>query len=165
MDTGRVDRSWRAHEAPVIMMEFDPTGQLLATGSADSTIKLWDLDKAICTHNLRGHGGIISALRFHPDPNRWTLFSGSDDCQVRVWDLLAKKCVASLQGHVSVVRGLDVSPCGWFLVSGGRDKVINVWNLRNFQQERSFPIYEVSDLWALLDNSSIFIYACRPLNL
>jgi U3 small nucleolar RNA-associated protein 13 len=141
-ESGQVLRTWKAHEAPVIVMAFDPSGTLLATGSADSTIKLWDLDKGICTHNFRGHRGLISALRFHPDGNRWTLISGSDDCQIRVWDLLTKQCVAVLDSHVSVVRGLSVSPCGWFLLSASRDKVVNVWDLRKNELVQTFPILE-----------------------
>ena len=93
LDTGKRVRSWKAHEAPVLCMEFDPTGTLLATGSADSTCKLWDIDRAICTHNLKGHRGLVSAMQFHPDGNRWMLFTGSDDCRVKVWDVMSKQCL------------------------------------------------------------------------
>jgi len=71
-------------------MDFDPTSTLVATGSADSTIKIWDVEKGYCTHNFRGHSGIISVLKFHFMPNKLELYSGSDDCQIRVWDLRKK---------------------------------------------------------------------------
>ena len=48
------------HFAPVLCMSFDSTSTLLATGSADSTIKIWDIEKKYCTHNLRGHQGVIT---------------------------------------------------------------------------------------------------------
>ena len=143
LSNGKMVRQWRAHEAPVLMMDFDPSGRLLATGSADSSVQCWDLDKQICTHTLRGHSGIISALRFHPDADRWTLFTGSDDCQVRVWDLLTRSCAAVLDGHSSVVRGLAVSEDGWTLLSAGRDKVVNAWDLRKFALLKTMPVLEV----------------------
>jgi len=71
-------------------MDFDPTSTLVATGSADSTIKIWDVEKGYCTHNFRGHSGVISVLKFHFDPDKLELYSGSDDCQIRIWDLRKK---------------------------------------------------------------------------
>lgn len=143
LGTGKVVRQWRAHEAPVLMMEFDPSGRLLATGSADSTIICWDIDKQVCTHTLRGHAGVISALKFHPDADRWMLFSGSDDCHVRVWDLLTRSCSAVLDGHNSVVRSFSVTPDGWTLLTAGRDKIVNAWDLRKFKLLKTVPVLEV----------------------
>jgi U3 small nucleolar RNA-associated protein 13 len=40
-------------------MNFDMTSTLLATGSADTTVKLWDIERQYCTHNLKGHQGVI----------------------------------------------------------------------------------------------------------
>lgn len=40
-------------------MDFDVSSTLLASGSSDTTIKLWDIDKQYCTHNLKGHTGVI----------------------------------------------------------------------------------------------------------
>lgn len=125
-------------------MDCDPTSTLVATGSADSTIKVWDLERGYCTHNLKGHSGVISALKFHPNHRHIKLVSGSDDSSIRVWDLLSKSTEFVLDEHVSVVRGLDFSLDGKVLVSGGRDQVIMAWNLQNGELIKTVPVFEVS---------------------
>uniref|UniRef100_A0A4W6DVA9 Transducin beta like 3 n=1 Tax=Lates calcarifer TaxID=8187 RepID=A0A4W6DVA9_LATCA len=53
-------RSWRAiHTVPVASMTFDSTSTLLATGGCDGTIKIWDVVKQYCTHNLKGSSGVV----------------------------------------------------------------------------------------------------------
>ena len=47
------------HVGPISTMDFDCTSTLLATGSSDSTIKVWDIEKQYCTHNLKGHTGVV----------------------------------------------------------------------------------------------------------
>ncbi|KAI8816854.1 WD40-repeat-containing domain protein [Fimicolochytrium jonesii] len=156
LETGDEVRSWKAHEAPVIAMDFDATSTLVATGSADSTVKVWDVDGGFCTHNLKGHGGIISAVKFHSDKKRIRLVSGSDDCKIRVWDLHKRACVAVLDSHVSVIRGLDFSLDGSLLVSGARDKVLNVWNMGTYELEKTLPIYESVETLGVLPADSPF---------
>ncbi|RKO89298.1 beta-like 3, isoform CRA_b [Blyttiomyces helicus] len=135
-------------------MEFDPTSTLVATGSADSTIKVWDVDRGHATHNFKGHSGIISVVRFHPDRRRLRLVSGSDDCKVRVWDLESRSCVAVLDSHVSVVRSLDFSVDGRHLVTGGRDKVLSMWNMETFELEKTLPIFESIEASGVIAASS-----------
>ena len=135
-------KQFKVHEAPVLTMDFDPTGTLIATGSADSTIKVWDVEKGHATHNFKGHSGIVSVVKFHPDPKKLLLASGSDDCKVRVWDLRKKNCLAVLDGHVSVIRGLSYTMDGAFLFSAGRDKMFSKWNLQDYSLEMSQPIFE-----------------------
>ncbi|KAF8930369.1 hypothetical protein EDD21DRAFT_170033 [Dissophora ornata] len=153
--TGTLIRSLKAHDAPIIVMDIDPTSTLVATGSADSTVKVWDIAGGFCTHNFKGHGGVISAVLFHPDQSRWWLCSGADDCTVRVWDLKSRKPVAVLESHVSVIRGLAVSDSGNTLISGSRDKVVNVWNLNTMKLATTYPIYETLETVGILQKSQI----------
>ncbi|KAL1922510.1 uncharacterized protein VTP21DRAFT_10049 [Calcarisporiella thermophila] len=150
--TGQIIRSFKAHDAPVIAMDIDSTSTLVATGSADSTVKVWDIDRGYCTHNFKGHGGVVSAVRFHPDKKRWMLVSGADDCQIRLWDLQKRSCLAVLESHVSVIRGLDFTNDGNRLVSGSRDKVVNVWDLQDYKLINTFPVYETLETVGVLEN-------------
>jgi U3 small nucleolar RNA-associated protein 13 len=97
------------------------------------------------THVFKGHGGVVSALAFNypQDPSLVTqiqkmqLITASVDTRIRIFDLSAaasraaggQKPEAVLEGHVSVPRGLDVSSDGKWLVSGGRDSVVLIWDL------------------------------------
>nr|ODO02585.1 U3 small nucleolar RNA-associated protein 13 [Cryptococcus depauperatus CBS 7855] len=137
----------KAHSAPILVSAVSPDNTLLATGSSDGTVKVWDLEGGYVTHLFQGHGGPVSALHFNfptiPDEERrrMELFTGSADSRVRVYDLrdLNARVVGGsqavrpkmvLEGHVSVVRGIDVTPNGKWAVTGGRDKVVLVWDMR-----------------------------------
>jgi len=43
------------------------------------------------THTFKGHGGLISALKFWGKGGKWRLASGSEDCKIRIWDLVKKR--------------------------------------------------------------------------
>lgn len=135
----------RAHDAPVHVCKADPTSTYLASGSADGVVKVWDILRGYVTHAFKGHGGVVSALTFNypRDPSlvnqiqKMQLITASVDTRIRIFDLSAaalrtagsQKPEAVLEGHVSVPRGLDVSLDGKWLVSGGRDSVVLIWDL------------------------------------
>ncbi|KAJ2914778.1 hypothetical protein MD484_g5644, partial [Candolleomyces efflorescens] len=135
----------RAHDAPVHVCTTDPTSSLLASGSADGVVKVWDISNGYVTHVFKGHGGVVSALTFNYPQNPGSvtqtgpvrLVTASVDNRIRIFNLThgastssgGGKPEAVLDGHVSVPRGLDVSLDGKWLVSGGRDSVIMLWDL------------------------------------
>ncbi|XP_036248725.1 transducin beta-like protein 3 [Molothrus ater] len=150
------ERSWRAvHTAPVATMAFDPTATLLATGGCDSTIKVWDMVKHYCTHNLKGSSGVVHLVEFHPDTSRLQLFSSSIDYKIRIWDLRSSKCVAVLEGHFSAVTSLAFAD-GNSLLSSGRDKICMVWDLETRQSKRTVPVYETVEAAVLLPKEGDF---------
>ncbi|KAI8813629.1 WD40-repeat-containing domain protein [Cladochytrium replicatum] len=149
--SGTLLRSWKAHEAPVLAMDFDSTSTLLATGSADGSVRVWDIDGGFCTHVFRGHGGIVASVRFFKMKNgRLCLATGADDGRVRVFDLIDAKCVAVLEGHNSVVRAIDVLDGGARLVSGGRDSILMVWNLETKHSEKTVPVFETVEAMGIV---------------
>ena len=149
----------RAHDAPVHVCRTDPSSSYLASGSADGVVKVWDIVRGYVTHVFKGHGGVVSALVFNCpfDPScvgrrrgeeqRMQLVTASVDTKIRVFDLsaaaarsgAAAKPEAVLEGHVSVPRGLDVSRDGKWLVSGGRDSVVLLWDISPKPEENAKP--------------------------
>jgi WD40 repeat protein len=116
-------RTIRAHRMPILCMEYDPTGTLVATGSSDRSVRVWDIIKGYCTHSFTVHTDIVKTVVFHPDPQRLQLFSTSDDNSIAMYDLRDQQCVAQFKDHFSLPTSLTFSPDGYILVSSGRDKV------------------------------------------
>ena len=146
------ERSWKAvHRLPAVCMEFDATGTLVATGSGDRAIMVYDVVRGYCTHNFRGAGGsgsiagVVSAVRFSEVAGRGLqLFSCSDgDSSVRVWDLTTSTLVAQLNGHASTVSDIAFSPCGRVLLSAGRDQIVNFWDVGTHTLVHTQATFEV----------------------
>ena len=58
--TGTCLRTWKSvHKSAITCMKFEPNGLLLATGGADFTVKIWDVEHLYYTHNLKGSTSII----------------------------------------------------------------------------------------------------------
>lgn len=145
----------KSHDAPVHVCRTDPASTYLASGSADGVVKVWDIARGYVTHVFKGHGGVISALVFNfpfdsssvGRETRMELITACVDTKIRIFDLstaLARSGAAAkprsiLEGHVSVPRGLDVSRDGKWLVSGGRDSVVLVWDIASPATESSKP--------------------------
>ncbi|XP_062147393.1 protein TORMOZ EMBRYO DEFECTIVE [Alnus glutinosa] len=156
LSTLKCVRSWKGHESPVKGMACHLSGGLLATAGADRKVLVWDVDGGFCTHFFKGHAGVVSCIMFHPDPNKSLLFSGSDDATVRVWDLLHKKCVATFKKHDSAVTSMAISEDGQILLTAGRDKVVHLWDLRDYGFKKTVLAYEVLEAVCVIRSGSPF---------
>lgn len=78
-------------------LAWNPTGQLIATGSADRTLRIWNPDRPNFRYStdLRGHSGAIEKVLFNPVRDA-ELASCSADGTVRFWDVRSKTCVSRL---------------------------------------------------------------------
>src|SRR5260221_9069881 len=108
--TGGLPLSGDTH--PVTATAFSPSGNWLATGSADGTVRLWNpgLPGSPPTI-LRGNSGAITALSFSAD-SRW-LVTSSQDGTVTLWDILASpetSHAVPLHGHRSAVQARALPP-------------------------------------------------------
>jgi WD40 repeat protein len=135
-------RSIRGHNMPIICMSYDCTGQLVATGSSDRVVRVWDIEKGYCTHNFRNHTEVVTITKFHPMTSQMKLFSASDDTTIKCYDLTTQKCIANFQDHYHTPTGIELSPLGNVLVSVSRDKVINFYNLVTMTIIKTLPISE-----------------------
>jgi WD40 repeat protein/energy-coupling factor transporter ATP-binding protein EcfA2 len=121
------------HGDAVAALAISPDGRLLATGSADRTIRLWDLttaEPAASVRTLQGHTDAITTLAISPDGRR--LVSGGADAMVCLWDLTAPDPSAGercLSGHEGSITALAISPDSRWAATGSVDTTARLWDL------------------------------------
>jgi WD40 repeat protein len=106
-------------DSPVLGGVFAPTGDVLAAGSTNGSIRLWSLRDGKEKRLPGGHQDRVTALAFTPDGK--TLASAGWDRTVRLWNLRAGREVATLEGHRGRIHTVAFSPDGKVLASGGED--------------------------------------------
>lgn len=120
------------HLGWVRSIAFDPSNSWFCTGSADRTIKIWDVGTGKLRLTLTGHIEQIRGLAV--SPRHTYMFSAGDDKQVKCWDLEHNKVIRSYHGHLSGVYCLALHPTIDVLLTGGRDSVCRVWDIRSKMQ-------------------------------
>lgn len=116
------------HTGWVRAVDIEPNNEWFMTGSADRTIKLWDLASGELKITLTGH---IATVRDLVISNRHNyLFSCGEDKMVKCWDLVQNKVIRSYHGHLSGVYCLEMHPTLDLLFTGGRDSTCRVWDIR-----------------------------------
>ncbi len=113
------------HQGTVLAL-IELSIRVLASGSSDKTIQLWDLHNSLCSRKtLKGHDDRVNVLI---ESSTGFLISGSADRTIKVWDLKTDLCLKTLEGHTDWVTAFALSSTG-LLLSGSRDCSIKVWDL------------------------------------
>ena len=123
-----------AHAAKVNALALSPDGQTLASGSDDTTVRLWDMATGKPADNpvLPGNAGAVTALAFSTDGK--TLAAGSFDGPIKLWCVSARQEVGSLKGHLSRIQELAFSPDGRKLASSSYDGTVRLWTAPSFAE-------------------------------
>ncbi|MEM9976401.1 MAG: caspase family protein, partial [Cyanobacteria bacterium P01_D01_bin.2] len=87
----------QGHSDYVRSVAFSPDGNTVVSGSADQTVRLWDLKGNPIGEPFQGHSDSVLSVAFSPDGN--TIVSGSADQTVRLWDLKGNPIGEPFQGH------------------------------------------------------------------
>ncbi|MCB0173098.1 MAG: hypothetical protein KDJ97_21405 [Anaerolineae bacterium] len=85
----------QGHTNWINAIAFSPNGQILASGSSDHTIRLWDMHTGQLHHILQGHRHWVLSVAFSPDGQ--ILVSGSGDGIIKLWDVHTGECLNTLR--------------------------------------------------------------------
>ena len=112
MQADEAIRMLEGHTDRIKAVTFSQDTKVLASGSHDREIRIWDMENGECIKVLKGHENWISALQFIP--NSSLLASASEDGTIRIWDTVEAACLRIIRPdrpyegmNISKVRGLE----------------------------------------------------------
>ncbi len=132
------------HSDQVFAVHFHPNGEIFASGSADNTVKIWQLSRNFSQkrsqkssqntsikllHTLKGHTAHLLFVQFSPDGEM--LATASSDMTIRLWDTATGTLCKTLKAHANWVRAVQFSPDGRTMLSGCSDYTIRLWDWRS----------------------------------
>jgi len=138
----------------ILSVAYSPCGRLIASGAQDGVVCLIDSASGNLIRKLEGHNKAVRSLSWASDSK--TLLTASEDMTILMHDVSAPAAaggVAALHGHDSWVLSVAHSPTGAECVSGGSDKRVRVWDLK--QRQPIQTIQEHTDqVWGVAYNPS-----------
>ncbi len=111
------------HSDSVTTAAFSPDGRYLATGSIDSTVKIWALPSCVVQRTFTGHDSVIDDVAFSPDGK----YVASTDGSVKVWDVSTGAVLWSSPADTATL--VTFTPDSHRLVGAGVDKFY-VWDVQ-----------------------------------
>jgi WD40 repeat protein len=123
------------HGGQVLSVAWSPDATLLASGSADHLIHLWEGQTRGLIFELQGHISDVTSVAFSPDGLK--LASASEDKTIRLWDTRTGHCIGNpLQGHDTFVQCVAFTPDGQHIASGSGDRTIRIWSMKQSRKIR-----------------------------
>lgn len=135
----------KSHSLDFESLNSSPNGRMLASGSYDDTVRLWDLMTGALHRTLSSDSTYSAAF----SPDGWLLACCCDDNTVRLYDPVTGALHQTLKGHSNCVMSVAFSPNGRLLASGSSDSTVRLWDpmtgtLQRTLRGHSATIYSVA---------------------
>jgi len=129
-------KTFKGHLMGVTCLSYNPKKNIVATGSDDTTWKLWSVPNGDLIMSGEGHQDWIGGVAFHPKGNYLATTSG--DGNVKIWDFVNASCAYTFSEHGQPVWKCDFYETGDLLISCGMDHCIKLWDLNMTKSRYTF---------------------------
>jgi uncharacterized protein with WD repeat len=117
----------QGHSGTVYALSFSPDGRILASGSSEGEIILWNVENGKSIKTFKEQPEAVTSLDFSPDGE--ILASGSINGNISLWDIVSGKKIKTLRDYSgSSVFSVAFSPDGKILASGNTHKIV-LWDV------------------------------------
>jgi WD40 repeat protein len=137
------------HADIIKSVAISPDGKIIASGSLDQTIKLWDLATGKLLETITQHSGGVTWVTFSKDGQTLVSSSANPDGTIKLWDVNTYKLKTSLKSNdwiVVSVWSIALSPDGKTLASAHHtDSTVKIWDLTTQTMQRTLR----GHIWAV----------------
>ena len=117
-----------SHTGFVSCVAFNPQGSLVATGSHDESVRLWDVRSGRTVAVVNAHQEPVVSVQFHPTDGSLFVTAGYDGL-VRVWDVASRQCMRSIIAEPAApVGSATFAPNGRYVLSSTLDGTVRLWD-------------------------------------
>ncbi len=134
------------HSGALTWGQFSSDGLLVATASADGTVRVWDSKTGVERFALLGHG--VKVLGGAILPGDAQLVSVSVDGRVKIWNLANGELIRTLGELQPDIRGMAVSLDGAFVATASLSGEVTVFSLASENAPRTMLLDEAG-LWSV----------------
>ena len=138
--------SIRGHDKDINIISIAPNDSIVASGSQDKTVKIWNSVDMSLKGTLRGHRRGVWDCQFSPIDR--VVSTSSGDKTIKLWSLTDYSCLRTFQGHLSSVLRVRFLSTGLQLISSGADGLIKLWTVRTNECETTLDGHS-NKVWAL----------------
>ncbi|WP_182923393.1 WD40 domain-containing protein [Pedobacter planticolens] len=134
-----------SHHGFIKSFKFSPNGKLIATGSSDKTVKIWDVKTGNMLYNFTDHKDGIEEIAFSPDGK--LLATTASDATVKIWETSSGKLITNFKGDILGFSTVEFSKDGKDVLTADGSGTLYIWSLLTkklklkIQLERSYSIY------------------------
>jgi WD40 repeat protein len=147
--TGKYLVTYKGHQETVKSLTFSHDGALLASGSSDATVRVWDLKQKKEIRTLE-HPSPVMSVAFSYD--RKLIASGGEDGKIRLWDTASGKKLREIVGLAQEVEAVVFDPSGRQIASLSNGD-IKLWNVA----DGSRAVFDKTPNWIATERRFGFI--------
>ena len=132
----------KGHNDYVNSVTFNPKEDLLASGSSDATVRLWQVSNGKSLKTFSRRNGPVFSVEFSPDGNM--LASQSANNKISLRQVPNRKKIKTLPGHDGLIYSIALNQNGTLLASGSDDHSIKLWQIKDGKNLNTFLGHEHS---------------------